>query len=138
MNPSIKQAAERKAALEAEAKKVWNDLAEALAARIPESCRKFASEKGWYKSDIDGWWSLPKFLEDLVDNTNLGGGSFTKYDAKDIETYGFVSFDDFESKLKELEQAWVGLVRIDMRRVEKHHIEIGYYTTEFESDTSAM
>lgn len=135
MNLSLKQVADQKAELEAQAKKIWTDLAEALAARIPESCRKFANEKGWYKSDIDNWWDLPKFLENMVSNTKLGGCNSQKYYEKDLETYGFRSFDDLEIKLKELEHAWAGLMRIEVRKGEGSRVEVCYYAVEFEPTT---
>jgi hypothetical protein len=132
MRLSIKLAKEQREALEAEAKKVWNDLAEALMARIPDSCRKFATENGWYKCEIDNWWGLPKFLENMVSNSELGSCNSNKYYEKDLEPYGFTSFDDLETKLKELEKVWSDVVRIDIHKSEGHRVEVCYYAIEFE------
>lgn len=132
MNLSIMQALEQKLALEAEAKKVWTDLAEALATRIPESCRKFANENGWYKGELDGFWTLPRYLEDMTHNTKGGGCNSNKFYENNLKSYGFKNFDDLEIKLKELEHAWAGLMRIEVRKGEGYRVEVCYFAVEFE------
>lgn len=129
---SLKDSADRKAALEAEAKKVWMDLAEELALRIPESCRKLADDKGWYKGELDGFWLLPKYLEDMVHNTKGGSCNSDKFYVNDLQQYGFQNFDHLEIKFKELEQAWAGLVRIEVRKGEGYRVQVCYYAVEFE------
>ncbi|MCX6715121.1 MAG: hypothetical protein NTX72_04880 [Candidatus Uhrbacteria bacterium] len=129
---SLKSSIERKAALEAEAMKVWTDLAKELAFRIPESCRKFANENGWYKGELDGFWTLPRYLEDMARNTKGGGCNSDKFYENNLEPYGFKNFDDLEIKLKELEHAWAGLMRIDVRKGEGYRVEVCYYAVEFE------
>jgi hypothetical protein len=129
---SLKEVADRKAALENEAKQIWNAFASKLAEAIPESCQKFANEKGWHKSELNGFWPLPQFLENMVNNTRLGGCNSDKYYENDLETYGFASFDDLEIKLKDLEQAWTGVMRIEVRKGEGYRVEVCYYAIEFE------
>jgi len=132
MNLSLKEVADRKAALENEAKQIWFAFASRLAESIPESCRAFANEKGWYKSESDGFWNLPEFLEQMIHITKFGGGINDKYHKIDLETYGFGSFEDLEIKLKELEQAWANEVRIEICKNDGYRIEVRYYASEFE------
>lgn len=119
--------------LEQEAKVIWEQLADRLMKLIPESLHPFASEKGWIKGEtytVDGYWPLPEWLKFMVNNTKAGGCNSDKYREDDLECYGFKSFDDLKTKFLELEQAWNGLIRIEVDDGEGYRVAVYYYATE--------
>lgn len=114
-----------------EADAIWHERAREVAALIPESMHKFADEHGWIKSEVDGWWKLPEFLEHLVGNTQSGGGNSEKIDRPLLSLYGFQTFARLEAGLLELARAWDGLVRIEIDKSSaEDRWDIRYYAAE--------
>ncbi len=130
--PSIRESWEHRERLLQEANQVWRQLASELVELIPSSMQKYANEMGWYPSTIGDteYWKLPEFLEYLVTNTLLGSGNSDKIRETELHVYGFTSFDKLEEALRELEQAWKGLVRIEIRKDEGYRWEVYFYAAE--------
>lgn len=124
--------------LEADKKLAWRKLAEALSAKIPESCHKFADEQEWLvppEGAVISFYELPQWLEHLVTNTSNGGCNENKFSKDDLEIYGFKSFHDLEKGLKELVVAWDGLVRIRIAKGElPWRVTVYWYAAELEAN----
>lgn len=131
-NRSIFSVFEQREELAQQAKTLWGAFADRLMKLIPENLHSFATEKGWIKNkmyELDHWWPLPEWLQSLVTNTKSGGCTSDKYRENDLEIYGFESFDDLKKKFRELEQAWQGLVRIQVND-HAYGVEVCYYATD--------
>ncbi|MBI4435505.1 hypothetical protein HY630_02440 [Candidatus Uhrbacteria bacterium] len=131
---SLKAAYEERLRLEAQAKKVWEGLADQLVERIPSDLRKFADEHAWYKFQTGDvlYWKLPEFLESIIRDTSKGFRTGERYSPGDLRTYGCTSFKDLKSKIRKLANAWRGVIRI--RWHDNHRegrIEVQYFAEEY-------
>jgi hypothetical protein len=127
---SIRRTADRNEELLAQAKKDWESLAQDLAELIPVSMMIYARQKGWIKNDVDRWWTMSKFLQDLITNTKAGGCCSQKIKDTDLRHYGFASFQELEAGINDLSRAWDGLVRISIHTDEVTW-EVFFYADEY-------
>ncbi len=121
---SITGTFEKKAELEAQAKKVWTDLAEQLLTLIPDNLEALSSELGFSKIKApslevkitDEMWRFPEWLEYLVTNTKSSpyGCCDNKVKQDQLLDYDCASFDDLKAKLDILQGVWKSLVRIEV------------------------
>ncbi len=107
--------AKRRAA-EAAVKKQWEDVAMHLAKRIPASCRTFGEKLNWIRSDnpaLHDSWILPTSLEDWILLTEkYGFGRSVNIRSDELDNTGFTDLEDALKKLRSLQRAWRGRVRI--------------------------
>ncbi|MBI4435278.1 hypothetical protein HY630_01270 [Candidatus Uhrbacteria bacterium] len=127
---SIIEVYERRAGLLREAEAVWSELAQAMAELIPPSMAVFASEWGWIKSEVDGWWKLPEFLQHLVKNTKAGRYNDLSFREEDLESLGFSTFEGLEAGLLDLRRAWRGLVRIQIEKRDGDRWRVYFFAAE--------
>lgn len=127
---SIKTAYDKKVELEDEATRVWEDLARELEGRIPNSCRKYAECKSWFeRSVLNTSWKLPDWLLRLVEKTKKGEVTSEFVSSIDRAYYGFRNTKELVSGMQELEDAWGGLIRFEVRA--NGCVNIYYTANEF-------
>ena len=134
---SLVDALNRKRAHETLASKAWQDFAEELAKRIPQSCVPFATHMKWLPVARDSEaWKLPSFLMEVVRCAELKSFEdlwirfFPENEATNLK-FGFASPADLVKQMAELNAAWKGHVhmRIDRNGAPFNHI-IQFYATE--------
>ena len=134
--PSLKALAEQRAAMLAEAERVWRAYAKELEMRIPPSMQKWADEHGFIETVISDttFWNLPDWLEHLVKNAAHSGeyptGNSYKYREGELKGYGFANFDALKQGFTELAEAWKGAVRIRVDESERDRVEVCFYAAE--------
>lgn len=123
--PSIKTAFEEQVALaeqvdilEDQMDELWKALARQLTARLPSGMKEWAEARAFTLNRSVGRreWQFPQWLMDLASITNDGDRVCEIYPSDIVRTFGFKNLDDAMEQFRALEQAWAGLVRIELER----------------------
>ncbi len=143
-NPSLKTAfTERRAAqrvtprLEADKRKAnqrWDAYVAGMASRIPATMMAFARKHLW----IDGQKQevgpmLGPFLIWMGYDGVEGKDKLEWITQADVLSFGFKGFDDLRAGLKQLEEAWEGIIGIDF---DSDSVVIQYTATEYKAQES--
>lgn len=138
---SLKQAAERRDELLAEADRVWRESCLALADAIPPSMHVWAEELGFRRSEAGGieYWRLPEWLLDLIASVDripgFACGNSEKYPEDDLHVYGFADFEALKSGFADLAEAWHGHVSIRIDEGElPWRVTVRYFFAELVPD----
>lgn len=133
---SVMEAHLERERLRAEADKAWFDATENLAEDIPGDLQDWAQSQCWYRQDeLDGYWALPKLLENIVSASAKGHPWILKFWRGTDSCSGIEDFEQLEELFAQLGEAWAKHVRIKTERTTDTEIIVMFYLVGAEYPT---
>lgn len=121
--PSIKSADEAR-------KNVWQELADALVALIPEEARPIVQAMV-----CEEFEEMPYWLDQLIENTLAGYGTDWLIRARHLPSLNLETLEETEAVLQKLADAWKGVIDVCWS-ADPDEIEVTFYATEYVNTSS--